>query len=48
MSVPKEANVQYIFGNSKVQLYVDAVAEDVSSDNPAFGEGFGKPLGEWS
>lgn len=44
---PKDCNPQYIFGNSKAQLYVDAVTGDVSSDNPAFGGDFGMPLGEW-
>ena len=41
---PKEANPQYIFGNSKSQLYVDAATGEVSEHNPVF---VGGPLGEW-
>ena len=37
---------QYIFGNNKAQLYVDAVTGDVSDTNPAF-KGLEKPLIEW-
>ena len=44
---PKDANVQYIFGNSKAQLYVDAVTGEVTDLNPVFGGDLGKPLGEW-
>lgn len=35
---PKPCNAQYIFGNTREQLYVDAVTGDVSDINPAFGE----------
>ena len=43
------ANVQYIFGNNRAQLYVDAVNGTVSDKNPVFpeAEGFKMPLGEW-
>ena len=46
---PKAANPQYIFGNLKAQVYVDAVTGEVTDVNPAFGLGtnFGTPLGEW-
>ena len=44
---PKDVNVQYIFGNSKAQLYVDAVTGEVTDLNPVFGGDFGNPLGEW-
>lgn len=45
---PKNANPQYIFGNNRAQLYVDAVTGDVSDKNPVFdGSGFSCPLGEW-
>ena len=45
---PKEANPQYIFGNVRAQLYVDAVTGDVTDKSPSFNAGgFGKPLGEW-
>jgi nitrate reductase alpha subunit len=46
---PKEANPQWIFGNSRAQVYVDAVTGDVSAINPAFGQEIklGAPLGEW-
>lgn len=35
---PKEANPQYIFGNTQEQVYVDAATGAVSGTNPAFGE----------
>ena len=41
---PKPTNAQYIFGNRRGQLYVDAVTGDVTENNPIFIEG---PLGEW-
>ena len=45
---PIPANPQYIFGNAKYQLYVDAVTGNVSDSNPAFNiKGFKMPLGEW-
>ena len=44
---PKAANPQYIFGNKNAQIYVDATTGEVSDKNPAFGEGFTMPLGEW-
>jgi hypothetical protein len=36
---PKLANAQYIFGNTRSHVYVDAVTGDVKTSNPAF-EGF--------
>lgn len=44
---PNDINPQYIFGNSRAQLYVDAVTGTVCTENPAFAGGFGLPLGEW-
>ena len=44
---PKDCNPQWIFGNSRAQIYVDAVTGEVSKDNPAFGPEFEMPLGEW-
>ena len=45
---PVEANPQWIFGNLRSQIYVDAVTGAVSKDNPAFaGLNLGTPLGEW-
>ena len=45
---PKAANPQYIFGNLKSQLYVDATTGAVSDSNPVFAvKGFTIPLGEW-
>jgi len=45
---PVDANPQWIFGNSRAQLYVDTVTGEVSEDNPAFrGLNLGTPLGEW-
>lgn len=41
---PNAANPQYIFGNSKCQIYVDATTGEVSAVNPVILEG---PLGEW-
>jgi len=45
----KEANAQFIFGNTHLCYYVDAVTGAVSDKNPAFEniEGFKAPLGEW-
>lgn len=40
---PKNANVQYIFGNVKYQVYVDAVTGEVTEHNPVLNG----PLGEW-
>lgn len=46
---PVDANPQYIFGNARAQLYVDAVTGDVTDKNPCYPEdkGFKMPLGEW-
>lgn len=45
---PKVCNPQYIFGNSRAQIYVDAVTGNVSSTNPVYdGLNLGTPLGEW-
>lgn len=46
---PAECNPQYVFGNIRVQLWVDAVTGEVKNSNPAFPEekGFKMPLGEW-
>lgn len=40
---PKDVNVQYIFGNRRRQLYVDAVTGEVTEHNPVLNG----PLGEW-
>jgi hypothetical protein len=46
---PVEVNTQWIFGNIREQLWVDAVTGEVKNSNPAFPEekGFKMPLGEW-
>lgn len=46
---PKEANPQYIFGNVRETVFVDAVTGEVRDYNPAFGPdlNLGTPLGEW-
>lgn len=45
---PVDANPQWIFGNVRAQIYVDAVTGEVSEENPAFkGLNLGTPLGEW-
>ena len=47
---PKMCNPQYIFGNTRTQIFVDAVTGECKATNPAF-EGFEDklkaPLGEW-
>ena len=44
---PVDANPQYIFGNSRAQLYVDAITGKVTDKNPVYPNEFVKPLGEW-
>lgn len=48
---PKDANPQYIFGNLRECIFVDAITGEVRDYNPAFedgnGGGFKMPLGEW-
>ena len=44
---PTLCNAQYIFGNIKQQIYVDAVTGEVRTKNPAFDGFLNKPLGEW-
>lgn len=46
---PVAINTQWIFGNIKEQIWVDAVTGKVATSNPAFPEakGFKMPLGEW-
>lgn len=49
---PKDCNPQWVFGNIREQLWVDAVTGDVATSNPTFapdndGAITGKPLGEW-
>ena len=44
---PVLCNAQYVFGNIKEQLWVDAVTGDVKNSCPAFPDAFKMPLGEW-
>lgn len=45
---PKDCNPQWVFGNIRMQIWVDAVTGEVKDSNPAFeGYDFGTPLGEW-
>ena len=46
---PVAINTQWIFGNVKEQIWVDAVTGECKNSNPAFPEekGFKMPLGEW-
>ena len=44
---PKKVNPQWVFGNIKAQLWVDAVTGEIKQSNPAFEGSFDKPLGEW-
>lgn len=43
---PKNCNPQYIFGNVRAQLYVDAVTGEVADKNPVF-EGFNLATPVW-
>jgi len=46
---PVDVNPQYIFGNIREVVFVDATTGEVSGINPAFPKekGFKMPLGEW-
>ena len=46
---PVAINTQWIFGNVREQIWVDAVTGECANSNPAFPEakGFKMPLGEW-
>ena len=46
---PVAINTQWIFGNIREQIWVDAVTGECTNSNPAFPEakGFTMPLGEW-
>ena len=46
---PIDINTQWIFGNIKEQIWIDAVTGEAAGSNPAFPEekGFKMPLGEW-
>lgn len=44
---PLMCNTQWIFGNIKSQIWVDAVDGTIRTSNPAFPETFKMPLGEW-
>lgn len=46
---PISINTQWIFGNIKEQIWVDAVTGTCTNSNPAFPKekGFKMPLGEW-
>lgn len=46
---PVDANPQWIFGNARAQIYVDATTGNVTTENPVFpsAKGFKMPLGEW-
>ena len=46
---PVAINTQWIFGNVREQIWVDAVTGTCTNSNPAFPEakGFKMPLGEW-
>ena len=46
---PVAINTQWIFGNVREQIWVDAVTGNTKNSNPAFPEekGFKMPLGEW-
>lgn len=44
---PLVCNPQYVFGNLRSQIWVDAVTGEVKNSNPAFPEGFTMPLDEW-
>lgn len=46
---PVYVNTQWIFGNIRAQIWIDAVNGNATNSNPAFPEekGFKMPLGEW-
>ena len=46
---PVAINTQWIFGNIREQIWIDAITGDAKNSNPAFPEekGFKMPLGEW-
>lgn len=44
---PKSINTQYVFGNTRSQIWVDAVTGEAVNSNPAFPTQLAKPLGEW-
>ena len=44
---PVDCNPQYVFGNLKEQIWVDAITGEVASSNPSFPDELAKPLGEW-
>lgn len=48
---PYDANAQWVFGNIRSQIYVDAVTGEVSETEPSFDPKnsgkLAKPLGEW-
>lgn len=44
---PTPCNAQYIFGNRRQQIFVDAITGEVRTKNPAFDGYLNKPLGEW-
>ncbi len=47
---PVDANPQYIFGNSRAQIYIDATTGEISdiNVNPVFPDAkLNRPLGEW-
>ena len=46
---PVSVNAQWIFGNIKEQIWIDAVTGNAKNSNPAFPaeKGFKMPLGEW-
>lgn len=46
---PVSVNTQWIFGNIRAQIWIDAVTGNATNSNPAFPEekGFKMPLGEW-
>lgn len=44
---PQLCNPQYVFGNMRTQLWVDAITGAVKTSDPSFPDNFNKPLGEW-
>ena len=44
---PVEVNAQWVFGNIREQIWIDAVTGEAKNSNPAFPNNLKKPLGEW-
>jgi len=44
---PLDTNPQWVFGNIREQIWVDATTGEIRKSNPAFPDELKMPLGEW-